>query len=76
MREGFARKDDTLPERMENEPLRSGKTAGKSVSKASFETMLSEYYGLWGWDDQGRPTRATLQDAGLGEIVTKLPYLK
>ena len=76
VREGFARKDDTLPERMENEPLRSGKTAGKSVSKASFETMLSEYYGLWGWDDQGRPTRATLQDAGLGEIVTKLPYLK
>jgi len=75
-REGFARKDDTLPERMEKEPLPSGKTQGKNVPRADFEKMLSEYYKLWGWDDQGRPTKKSLQDAGLGDIVKKLPYLK
>lgn len=75
-REGFTRKDDNLPERMEKEPLQSGKTKGKAVPRADFEKMLSEYYKLWNWDDQGRPTKQTLQEAGLGDIVGKLPYLK
>lgn len=74
-REGFARKDDTLPERMVTEPLPSGKTAGKAVPKEAFETMLSEYYKLWGWDNQGRPTKAALQEAGLGDIASKLNNL-
>ena len=75
-REGFTRKDDNLPERMEKEPLQSGKTKGKAVPRADFEKMLSEYYKLWNWDDQGRPTKKTLQDVGLSDIVGKLPYLK
>jgi aldehyde:ferredoxin oxidoreductase len=75
-REGFTRKDDNLPERMEKEPLPSGKTKGKAVSRADFDTMLSEYYKLWSWDDQGRPTRKGLEDVGLQDIAKKLPYLK
>ncbi len=76
VREGFARKDDNLPERMEKDPLPSGKTKGKAVPRADFEKMLSEYYKLWGWDDQGRPTKETLQEVGLGDIVGRLPHLK
>ncbi len=75
-REGFDRKDDTLPGRMESEPLTSGKAAGKAVPRASFEKMLSEYYALWGWDEKGRPTKAALQEAGLGDIASKLPGLQ
>ena len=75
VREGFSRKDDNMPERMSTEPLPSGKTQGKAVSREAFEKMLSEYYGLWGWDDEGRPTRQTLVDSGLGEIVDTLDYL-
>jgi len=75
-REGFTRKDDNLPERMEKEPLQSGKTKGKAVSRADFEKMLSEYYNLWGWDEQGRPTKKTLEEVGLSDIAKKLPYLK
>ncbi len=75
-REGFTRKDDYLPERMEKEPLPSGKTMGKTVKRADFDRMLSEYYSLWGWDDQGRPTKKGLEDVGLGDIVKKLPFLK
>jgi len=75
-REGFTRKDDYLPERMEKEPLPSGKTKGKAVSKADFEKMLTEYYTLWNWDEQGRPTKKSLEDVGLSDIAKKLPYLK
>ncbi|UCE91553.1 MAG: aldehyde ferredoxin oxidoreductase family protein [Methanobacteriota archaeon] len=76
VREGFLRKDDSMPERMETEPLPSGKTEGKSVSRAAFDEMLSEYYKLWGWDDEGRPTKRTLEEAGLQEILGELDYLK
>ncbi len=76
VREGFSRKDDTLPERMEKEPLPDGKPKGHVVPKGDFEKMLSEYYKLWAWDDQGRPTKKALEDAGLGDIVKKLPHLK
>jgi len=71
-REGFSRKDDTMPERMEKEPLPSGKTKGKAVPRADFEKMLSEYYMLWGWDDDGRPTKTTLESVGLADIAKKM----
>ncbi len=76
VREGFTRKDDTMPERIEKEPLPDGKPKGHVVPRADFERMLSEYYKLWGWDDQGRPTKKTLVEAGLGDIVKRLPNLK
>ncbi len=76
VREGFARNDDNLPERMEKDPLSSGKTKGKSVPRVDFERMLEEYYKLWGWDAQGRPTKKALEEAGLKDIVPKLSYLK
>jgi aldehyde:ferredoxin oxidoreductase len=75
-REGFTKKDDTLPDRMEKEPLTGGKTKGKAVPKADFEKMLTEYYQLWGWDPEGRPTKKSLQEAGLGDIIGKLQYLQ
>ncbi|MGB2826457.1 MAG: aldehyde ferredoxin oxidoreductase family protein [Thermoplasmata archaeon] len=75
VREGFSRKDDTMPDRMSTEPLPSGKTEGKTVSREAFEKMLNEYYALWGWDEQGRPTKKTLEDAGLSDIVGTLDYL-
>ena len=76
VREGFSKKDDDMPERMETEPLPSGKTAGKAVPRESFDKMLAEYYQLWGWDEDGRPTKKTLEDSGLGDIAGRLDYLK
>jgi len=61
---------------MEMEPLTGGKTKGKAVPKADFEKMLTEYYQLWGWDPEGRPTKKSLQEAGLGDIVGKMQYLQ
>ena len=76
VREGFSRKDDTLPERMEKEPLPVGKPKGHVVPRADFERMLSEYYALWGWDSQGIPTRKTMDSVGLADIARKVPAIK
>ena len=53
-REGFTRKDDTLPERIFKDPVISGPAAGKILPREDFEKMLTEYYNARGWDDQGR----------------------
>jgi aldehyde:ferredoxin oxidoreductase len=53
LREGFTRKDDTLPPRLLNEPLPDGMAEGKKV--AGLDIMLSEYYAIRGWDENGVP---------------------
>jgi aldehyde:ferredoxin oxidoreductase len=55
-REGFDRKDDSLPERIFSEKLTTGFTAGKLLPREEYEKMLSEYYKLRGWDENGKLT--------------------
>jgi len=64
LREGFTRKDDSLPERISN-PLPEGKAKGHSVTQADFQRMLDEYYKLRGWDGEGRPTKEKLKQLDL-----------
>lgn len=61
-REGFSRIDDTLPDRILNQPLTAGNSKGRTVE---LEPMLEEYYHLRGWDSEGRPTPETLARLGL-----------
>jgi aldehyde:ferredoxin oxidoreductase len=69
LREGFTRADDTLPDRILNEPVVDGPSKGW-VSK--LEPMLKEYYRGRGWDEQGVPKAKKLADLNLeGFIVTK-----
>jgi aldehyde:ferredoxin oxidoreductase len=61
MREGFSRKDDTLPERL-FQPLENGALAGVAMPRAEFEQAMAELYLVKGWDpDTGRPTREQLR---------------
>lgn len=53
IREGFTRRDDTLPPRLLNEPLPEGMAEGKKVE--GLDKMLDDYYGLRGWNSQGIP---------------------
>jgi len=65
IREGFSRKDDTLPERL-FEALENGLLEGQSYPRQEFEQALTLLYTLKGWDPQtGRPTRQRLEDLGL-----------
>jgi aldehyde:ferredoxin oxidoreductase len=54
-REGFTRKDDTLPERTLNEPLPDGPAKGKYIGEANLKRMIDEYYEARGWDSAGIP---------------------
>ena len=65
VREGFSRKDDTLPQRLLNEPVVAGPSQGW-VSK--LEPMLKEYYRARGWDENGVPKKAKLEDLGLANL--------
>ncbi|MBU0491163.1 MAG: aldehyde ferredoxin oxidoreductase family protein [Chloroflexi bacterium] len=62
VREGFRRRDDTLPRRLLEEPMPTGPSAGNVVPLA---VMLDEYYALMGWDDDGVPTSERAQQLEL-----------
>jgi aldehyde:ferredoxin oxidoreductase len=70
VREGFSRKNDTMPPRMYLDPLPEGNAKGKVVTMQDFERMLTEYYQLWGWDEQGKPMTPTIQELGLTALTT------
>jgi len=52
---GVSREKDSLPERFFKESLRKGASSGEVVEKEKFEKMLSEYYSLRGWTQEGVP---------------------
>jgi len=67
---GISRKDDTLPGRMFKEPLPMPPKGKEKISlpKESFDEMLSEYYFIRDWDDNGTPTKEKLVELNLNEI--------
>jgi len=70
VREGFTQADDTLPERLLTEPLKSGASKGHFISKDELKAMLEEYYTVRGWDpNTGIPTREKLVELGLGYVA-------
>ncbi len=52
-REGFNRKDDTVPKRVVKEALKSGPAAGQVIPEEAFNDMLDQYYSVMGWDKNG-----------------------
>jgi aldehyde:ferredoxin oxidoreductase len=69
VREGFSRKDDTLPDRMLHEPLPdAGPATGQMIR--DLDGLLDEYYAALGYNNEGIPTRAKLRQLGLEDMVT------
>ena len=73
VREGFSRKDDTLPRRLMEEPIARGASKGELISPEQLNTMLDEYYAVRGWDADGTPTLEKLHELGLDFTVAGLP---
>ncbi|MBM3128550.1 MAG: aldehyde ferredoxin oxidoreductase family protein [Chloroflexi bacterium] len=72
VREGFARRDDVLPERL-HQPLENGALAGVAIPKAEFEQMMTQLYQLKGWDPQTTvPSRAKLRELGIEWVADVL----
>ncbi len=70
IREGFGRKDDTLPKSYFVEKETPWGTEG--VNEAKFQALLDEYYQFRGWDREGIPTKQKLEELGLGYITEQI----
>lgn len=73
LREGFTRKDDTLPERL-FQALENGALKGNAIPRDEFEQSLTILYGLKGWHpESGVPSRERLEALDLGWAAELLP---
>ena len=59
---GLTKKDDYLPPRFLNEPLPDGAAKGQVVY---LDALLSDYYKVRGWNEEGVPTEEKLKELGL-----------
>jgi aldehyde:ferredoxin oxidoreductase len=65
VREGFSRKQDTLPKRILTEPLHTRKAPGEGQIVSHQDEFLDKYYQLRGWTKDGIPTEKKLKELGL-----------
>ncbi|MFH0822146.1 MAG: aldehyde ferredoxin oxidoreductase family protein [Pseudomonadota bacterium] len=52
LREGLTKDGDRLPKRFHTEPLPE---TGKIITEEQMDRLLADYYGVRGWDEDGRP---------------------
>jgi aldehyde:ferredoxin oxidoreductase len=65
LREEFTKVDDWLPERFFS-PKRDGALSKTSLNAESLRDAIELYYEMMGWDNRGVPTRAKLEELGIG----------
>jgi aldehyde:ferredoxin oxidoreductase len=63
--------DDDNPPRFW-EPMPSGPFKGKTLERGVFEKTRADYFHAVGWDENGVPTRQTLNSLGLSGVDSKL----
>ncbi len=66
IREGFSRKDDNLPKRFLETPLKDGPSKGKVVP---LNDLIDEYYKVRNWDENGIPTDNLLEKLSLKRLM-------
>lgn len=59
---GLGKADDTLPKRLLEEPITDGPSKG---NLAQLGVLLPKYYDVRGWDADGVPTQAKLEELGI-----------
>jgi aldehyde:ferredoxin oxidoreductase len=72
VREGFDRKQDTLPARNLSQSMSQGPAKGQVVE---LELMLDDYYARMGWDKNGIPTLQRLTELGLDQLFPSDTFL-
>jgi aldehyde:ferredoxin oxidoreductase len=56
---------DTPPQRWFDDAFSEGEVAGCKLDREKYDQLLSWYYEIRGWDQNGVPTRKTLEKLGL-----------
>ena len=72
IREGWTRKDDTLPPRVFNDPIPDGSAKGSKLTKKELDFMLDDYYAARGWTRDGMPTKKKLIELGLEDVAKEV----
>jgi aldehyde:ferredoxin oxidoreductase len=70
---GVGRRADYLPQKFSDTAMPDGPGAGHVLSRAQQDQLLTRYYALRGWDDDGRPTAALWQQLDLASSVGPFP---
>ena len=70
-REGVGAEADTVPPKLLI-PLQGGRSDGVAVTTEEVEAAKALYYQMAGWDENGRPTRAKLEELALGWVADEL----
>jgi aldehyde:ferredoxin oxidoreductase len=75
IREGFTRKDDTIPIRMQTEPVPAHHYGPLKPEDLNY--MLDEYYQARGWDKKTSiPTKQKLQELSLAGVIKDFEQLR
>ena len=70
VREGFSRKDDTLPYKVMHLPIPDeGPSKGAYVSQKELDFLLDDYYEARGWNKDGIPTVKKLKELGMDDLI-------
>jgi len=64
-----SRETDTLPYRVQHEPIPEGPNEGMYCPPEELDAMLTEYYEFRGWDEDGTPIEETLERLDLGDLA-------
>jgi aldehyde:ferredoxin oxidoreductase len=70
IRDGFSRKDDTLPPRLLDEPMPEGPAGGQVVE---LDQLLDDYYRTRQWEQNGIPTLDLLTKLELTKEAKSIP---
>jgi len=70
-REGFTSAEDKLPPKL-FQPLVGGPSEGFVVTEEEMAAAIPTYYAMCGWDAEGRPARAKLEELGIAWVADKL----
>jgi aldehyde:ferredoxin oxidoreductase len=68
----WSRELDWPPPRWFEQQLTKGPYAGKKLKTEDYDKLLSLYYELRGWDEDGIPRKITLEKLGLNYVAEKL----
>ncbi|MEM4519344.1 MAG: aldehyde ferredoxin oxidoreductase family protein [Sulfolobales archaeon] len=63
---------DMPPRRWFEEPVTKGPLAGTKLSIEGYKSLLSWYYDMRGWDEDGIPRKSTINKLGLSYVVPEL----
>ncbi|MFQ6072881.1 MAG: aldehyde ferredoxin oxidoreductase C-terminal domain-containing protein, partial [Methanosarcinales archaeon] len=52
---GITKKEDYPPDRVFNNPIKTGPHAGEALDRDTYEKLLNIYYKKRGWNEEGIP---------------------